>query len=728
MKLLDTRRKKRIVFMFGFICVLLTALCGKLVWIQGVKAIEYSDLQAKMLMQRLPITASRGDIYDRNMNLLAKDATSSSIYVRPVDIDESMYKEISTFLSDQLDLKYDYVYEKVSNVDSSSELIQRKVDNSIAMEIQNQEYFGVEIAEDKKRYYTNGSFASHILGFTGSDHQGLYGIEAVYDDILKGTDGVTIFETDGRGSKIPSGTEIRQEPVDGNNLVLTIDNVIQMYTENAIEKGLEVNDAKSVMAVVLDPNTGEILSMATTPGYNLDDPWELSDEFIESYKSDFTYEDENGNTQNLTESEKQFMMWENPIVNYNYEPGSTFKMITVSAALEEGTVTEDTQFYCGGSKQVADRNIECWIHPRSHGSQSLSETVANSCNPAMMEITMRMGPDTFYKYIYNYGFGSKTGIALSGEESGIVPPNENVKMVDFVTRGFGQGIAVTPIQMAMAGSAVINGGYLLEPQIVKYVTQGEDNEIVNENGKEVVRQVISEETSDTMKDFLREVVTSSSLISGYDSEQIQMGGKTGTAQKIIDGQYSDSKYVCSFFGFAPYDNPEIAVLVLVDEPINASTGSAAAAPIAAEILENSMNYIKTKNTSDSTAPTITSKVIVPDLRGYTLKEAEDILDSLNIKYSLDSKGSDNDIVISQNYSQKEYSEEVVLEIGQLTNEDKVVVPDVTGMSIQGASEAFENIGLKIEVNGGGIAYSQSVKAGTYVEKGSVIEVEFRYIE
>lgn len=726
---LDLKRKKRILFIFSFICVLFVALVIKLVYIQGFKAVEYGNKQSAMLMQRLPITASRGDIYDRNMALLAKDATCSSIYVSPASIEKDKRKEVSKYLSKKLGLEYKDVYKKVSNASSSNELIKRKVDNSIGLEIKNKGYEGVSVTEDKKRYYTNGKFASHLLGFTGTDHQGLYGLEASYNDILAGKDGVILYQTDGSGRKIASGSEVRQEATNGSNLVLSIDSVIQMYAESALEKGIKKTGSKRAMAIAVDPSTGEILAMAANPSYDLNDPWKLDEDFAENFSSDF-YTEKNGKKKKMSESEKLAMMWDNPNISLNYEPGSTFKPVTVSAALEEGSITKSSRFYCNGYKVVAGTKIRCAVYPNAHGSESLAEAVANSCNPAMMEIAMRMGPDVFYDYIYNFGFGSKTGISLGGEESGIVPPNENVNIVDYVTKGFGQGISTTPIQMIMALSSIINDGYLLKPQLVKYVTEGEDNEITTSYDKEVVRQIISKDTSKTMRKYLRGVVTKSDVLSKYDSKTLKMGGKTGTAQKIVDGKYSHSKYVTSFFGFAPYNDPKIAVIVILDEPTNGSYGSTTATPIASEILKNSVNYLNTKSQNSSKEiKTLNSKVTVPDVRGKSLTDAKSLLDSLNIKYKITykNKNQKDGVVVSQSDVQKTYKNKITLVVDDVSS-TTVTMPDLEGMSVQGANEALTKLGLTMEIKGGGIATKQSIKAGKTVKKGTRVTVTFEYVK
>lgn len=722
--LLDLKRKRRIIFVFGFVCFLFIILVAKLVYIQGIKSVDYGSRQSSMLMQKLPLTASRGDIYDRNMNLLAKDSSCCSIYVAPNSVEEAKKQEVSKYLSEKLDIDYKKIYKIVNSKSSANELLKSKVNNSIGLAIKKKDYTGVSVTEDKKRYYTNGKSGAYILGFTGTDHQGLYGIESTFNDTLSGKDGTVVYQTDGQGRRVASGTEVREEATDGSNVVLTIDSVIQTYAENALKTGMKKTGSKRMMAIVLDPNNGEVLAMASNPSYNPNDPWTLDSAFKNKFSSSLS---------GKSASEKLFDQWKNPLVSFNYEPGSTFKPVTVSSALDEGSITKNTKLYCSGYKTVAGTKIRCSIYPRSHGSENPGDALVNSCNPALIEIATRMGPDAFYDYIYNYGFGVKTGVALTGEEGGIVPSNENVSLVDYVTKSFGQGISATPIQMATALSAVINGGYLLKPQIVKYVSEGSSNKITKTYDKTVVRQVISKNTSATMRKYLRKVVTKGQ-VSKYDNKKIKMGGKTGTAQKIINGRYSHDKYVCSFFGFAPYDNPKLMVIVLADEPKTDKFGAVSAGPVAAEIIKNSLSYLDAKDSGNSAATTLSTKVTIPDVRGEKSADATSLLDSLNIKYKIkytDNKKISSGVVVSQSDVQKTYNGgKIVITIGPSDDSktNKVTVPDLDGMSVQKANEALEKAGLKIKADGGGVAYFQNVKAGTLVDKNSVITVKFKYIK
>ena len=735
-KLTILKRKKRILLAFAFICLLFAALVIKLVFVQGVFSDTYEERQSAMLMQRLPLTASRGDIYDRNMALLAKDSTCASIYVSPKSIEKQEDKAaVALLLSRYLNMEYEDVYRICIKDTVQSLLVKRKVDNSIALAVkeavEEQGLNGVSIVEDKKRYYTNGRFAPYLLGFTGVEHSGLYGIEASYNKELAGTNGVILYQTDGEGRIVASGSEIKQDAVDGNNLVLSLDSVIQMYAENAVQDAMKRTKAKRVMAIVSDPSNGEILAMAVTPSYDLNNPWDLDPSYEAKFSSSF-YKTENRKRVRMNKEEKLSMMWDNPITSFLYEPGSTFKPVTVASALEEGTVSGRTKFYCGGSRNINGTSIHCASH-RAHGTQYTGQALQNSCNVAMMEIAMRMGPDAFYKYIYNFGFGQTTGVKLQGEEKGIVPANDNLSMIDYVTKGFGQSISVTPIQMSMSLNSIVNGGYLYEPKLVNQVTSGDGNRVVETKKKNAIRQVISEETSAALRKYFRRTAENYSSISEYNTKSFQMGGKTGTAQKVINGRYSNDLYVCSFYGFAPYDKPKLSCIVIVDEPQAYKSGAYAAAPVSAEILKNSLKYLNsTKSKNSSSIKTAKKSITVPDVRGQNLTDAKALLDSLNIKYKVKNISGkklkeSNATVISQSYYQKKYKKKLVLEVGE-SSKQTVTVPDLSGMSVQSANEALTKAGLKMKAEGGGICTGQSIAAGKKVKKGTEVKVTFKHVK
>ncbi len=462
-----------------------------------------------------------------------------------------------------------------------------------------------------------------MLGFTGTDHIGLYGLEAVFNDVLAGEDGIKSVLTDSAGRIIESASSIKKEAVAGSNIVTTIDSVIQYYAESAAYEAYLKNKPKRVLIIVSNPNTGEILAMAAYPGYSLDDPWEIPLDYASSYSDTLA---------GMDAGSQQLEMWKNPFTSFLYEPGSTFKVITVSSALEENVVTLNSTFYCNGYLEVGGVKIKCHVYPNKHGLLDLTGAVVNSCNPSMMMIAMEMGPVVFYKYIYDYGFGEPTGINLDGEESGILTVNQDINIVDYVTMAFGQGIAVTPIQMMQALNAAINGGELLYPNIIKYILDAETNNITYTYEKQVVRQIVSAETSQIMRGILYTTAQNVSGIANYRS--LPIGGKTGTAQKFINGRYTESLYVSSFYGMIPYDDPQLSVLVIVDEASGVSpSGSAVAAPVGAEVLSNAYSYLLAKNDVPTNSD-IVSGVTIPDVRGKDAADAENIFRTFGIQYSI----------------------------------------------------------------------------------------------
>ncbi len=718
MNFLKMRTKKRLLVLFFIFMAINIVLASRLFYLQIFPDERVLSGQLDQLMGQIPIVAPRGEIYDRNMVLLVKDATSYRIYAHPNDIED--YEATARVLSEKLGLDYESTLKKISNKSSALELMKTKVDADLANEIREETGLGISVEEDQKRYYTNGNFMSNVLGFTGYDHQGLFGIEEAYDDILSGTNGVLIYEKDANGNKIVSGSEIRKEAEAGNSILLTMDGIIQHFAETEVAAVLKETNARRALAIVSDINTGEILAMVVKPDYDLNDPWTVSQEFIDSY-GDYLYKkDESGNSVRMSEGEMQMVMWGNPAINFNYEPGSTFKLITTSATLEEGVMNMQTSFYCPGYIVVDGVRIRCTA---THGSQELHTAVANSCNPALVQIVQALGRDSFYEYAYNFGLGETTGIALSGEEGGIVPPNdENMYNIDFATKAFGQGISVTPIQLTMALNAVSNGGYLYTPHVVKEVIDSETGENVHTYEPELLRQVISSETSDKMLSIMREMVQESSL-EGL-SNGLEIAGKTGTSQKVIDGKYSDTVHIASFYGVAPYDDPQVSVLVLVDEPEGAYYGSQVAAPAGIAILQKVINYYDLHSTANASV----SKV-VPDLRGEDIDNAVNALQTLGLTYHIE--GDSTGIVTKQSPVNIEYKDAssltINLTVSAVAGEGgQVVVPDLTNMSVQKANEVLTNLGLKIKIKGGGIVKSQSPATGQLIDANTEVTVECEY--
>ncbi|MFZ7120412.1 MAG: penicillin-binding transpeptidase domain-containing protein [Eubacteriaceae bacterium] len=720
MSIYHLRRKKRLVFAFFIFFIVFIVIAIRLTYIQAFDSIDLTDDQIEQLMGEIPLTATRGDIYDRNMNILAKDASASRIYARPNDIDDP--EDVADYLSQVLELDRETVYNKIIDESHSLILIKRKVDNDIAFEIRDMDFKGIEISEDKKRYYTNGNFASYVLGFTGTDHQGLYGIESIYDDVLSGEDGVLIYEKDGKSQKVPSGYQVRIQPTSGDNVVLTIDSIIQHFMESTVEETVKNLDAKRVIAIAMDPNTGEILGMTSKPDYNLNDPRTISEEINE--KLSVEMEDKNL-------GEKQLIMWENPAVSFNYEPGSTFKVITASTALEEGIVTAETPYYDKGYIEVAGTKLKCHLYPRSHGAVTFAEGVQHSCNPVLVETILKIDPDIFYKYVYNFGFGDKTGVQLDGEQYGIVPPNEDINIVDYATKSFGQGISVTPIQLLTALSSVVNNGKYMQPNIVKYILAQDSSEIIKEYQPQELRQVISADTASILKEIMSKVVSESTALKELAGDY-SIGGKTGTAQKIIDHAYAQGVYVTSFFGFAPVDDPQIAILLIIDEPKGyALTGSNTAAPAAIDIIKNVLKYWDVPEEDNES---FGESSLVPDLRNQEITLAKEVLEYLGLEYEINGDNEEGYVVDQIPMPGELIDKDTVIsltvsdEINE-SEENTVIVPNVTDMTVQQANETLTRIGLKLTITGsGGVSQQQSPLSGETVEKGSEVIVEFKPIE
>ncbi|RBP61805.1 stage V sporulation protein D (sporulation-specific penicillin-binding protein) [Alkalibaculum bacchi] len=718
MSIYHLRRRKRLIFAFFVFAALFLVLAIRLTSIQAFDSINLTDEQIDQLMGEIPLTATRGDIYDRNMNILAKDASASAIYVRPKDVKKP--EEIADYLSEVLELDREKLYKKITDKSQWISLIERKVDNDIAFDIRNKKFKGVEISEDKKRYYTNGNFASYVLGFTGTDHQGLYGIESVFNNVLSGEDGVLVYEKDGLSQKVASGYQVRIKPDEGDNVVLTIDSIIQHFLESQLEKTMDEFDSKRVIAIAMDPSTGEILAMSSKPDYNLNDPRTVSKLFESKMSTEL---------EGMDLGKKQLEMWKNPAVTFNYEPGSTFKPITAAAALEEGAVTAQTSFFDKGYIIIDGQQIKCHIFPRSHGSQTFVEAVANSCNPVLVETVMRMEPVTFYRYIYNFGFGDQTGIQLDGEQAGIVP-NNNDKLINYVPKSYGQGISVTPIQLISALSAVTNDGKYMQPNIVKYILSSDNNEIIKEYKPEQIRQVVSEDTANIVQDILKLVVSNSENLSSMSAYKI--GGKTGTAQKIINGAYASGLYITSFFGYAPVDDPKIAVLYIVDEPKGYGVyGSNTAAPHAIEFMNNTLDYL---NVPGGQGESLEDSSIVPDLRNQELDLAKEVLNYLKLKYEIAGEIQSGYIVNQDPMPGELIKEDTVIKLtlGEEITQEKeevVTVPNVMDMTVQQANETLSRVGLKLAITGaGGVSTQQSPLAGEQVQKGSEIVVEFKPLE
>lgn len=617
--------KKRLVLVLMLACILFLGLTFRTGYLQLIKGEWLSTKAIEQQTREIPIEPKRGTIYDRNMKELAVSVTKYTVWCKPVEVKDK--KSASTQVAEILDKEYEDIYKLVNKKNMALVKIERWIDDEKATKIREAKIPGIWVAEDNQRYYPYGNFASYVLGHTSSDSQGIAGIEMQYDKYLKGQAGKLIVSTDASGREIPRGMEQYYEPVQGKGLVLTIDEVIQHYTEKAVQKAYEVNNAKRVTVVAMDPKTGDILSLASKPDYDPNDPRTP----IYPY-----YQEELDKYSDKDKIQGYYKMWRNPVISDTYEPGSTFKLITSSSGLEENVIKENEKFTCTGGVTIKGQRIRCWRHYRPHGEQSFKEGVQNSCNPVFVEVGNRLGVSKLYDYIEGFGFMDKTNIDLPGEAKGILYNEKNVGPVELATISFGQSISVTPIQLITAISSIANDGNRMEPRFVKAYTDNQGN-VTEEIKPTKVKQVISEETSKKMMEIVESVVSQGSgkaaYIPGY-----RIGGKTGTAQKVIDGRYAQGKYICSFIGIAPTDDPQIVVLAIVDEPTGVSAfGSTTAGPIVKEIMNDALPYlgVEPKYSEEEKEEFEKNKVTVPDVRDLAIEDAVKALEDVNLIPNLD---------------------------------------------------------------------------------------------
>ncbi|RKD27666.1 stage V sporulation protein D (sporulation-specific penicillin-binding protein) [Caminicella sporogenes DSM 14501] len=630
--------KKRLVLALFFVCFVFTFLILRLGWIQIVNSEKYRIYAVRQQTRDVPIPAKRGTIYDRNGKELATSITTYTVWATPSEIksDEVTAKS----LSDILGIEKDEIYKKISNKKSGLVKIAKWIDKEKADKIRKEKLRGIRIAEDNKRYYPYGNFASYILGHTTDDNRGLVGVELQYDKVLSGLPGRWIKNTDAAGRQLPYGIEKYYKPENGLNLVLTIDEVIQHFAEKAVENALATTKSKRVMAIVMEPKTGDILAMAVKPDYDPNNPRVPLDKA----------EKERYKTLSINEKQKLWnKMWRNPIVSDTYEPGSTFKLITSAAGLEEGVVEPNSPFYSPGYAIVAGHKIKCWRYYRPHGHETFTEAVQNSCNPVFIEVAQRLGLDKFYKYLNAFGFTEKTGIDLPGESNAIVRNKKNIGPVELATMSFGHGISVTPIQLITAISAVANDGKLMQPRIVKELTDDAGN-VIHRYEPRFVRQVLSEKTARELRMIMEKVVTDGSGKKAY-VPGFRVGGKTGTAEKIINGRYSKGSVYSSFVAIAPVNDPKITVLVICDEPQGIHFGSLTAAPVAGEIIRDTLRYLEVEPqyNEEEKAKFERKDVVVPEVRSLTLSEASKILSKNNLDFGTEpiSAKEPNMIVVDQ---------------------------------------------------------------------------------
>ena len=619
--------KKRLVIVMVLACSLFLCLIFRIGYLQLIKGEWLSTKAAEQQTREIPIEAKRGTIYDTNMKELAVSVTKYTVWCKPVEVKDA--KKTSEQLSKILDEDYDDIYKKVNKKKMALVKVKRWIDDKTANKVTKAGLSGIWVAEDNQRYYPYGNFASYVLGHTSSDSSGVAGIELKYDGVLKGTAGKLVVSTDAAGKEIPQGSEQYYEPTTGNGLVLTIDEVIQHYCEKAAQKAYEENNATKVTIIAMDPKTGDIKAMVKKPDYNPNTPTKAIYPYYEKILEEC--KDDDKKTMAAYSN-----MWRNTAISDTYEPGSTFKLITSSAGLEEGVVKQNDKFTCNGSVTVEGRKIKCWRSYRPHGAETFKQGVQNSCNPVFVEVGRRLGVSKMYNYIDAFGLNKKTNMDLPGEAGSILYKEKDVGPVELATISFGQSISVTPIQLITSVCSIVNDGNRMQPRLVKAYTDNKGN-ITKGLDPVKVKQVISKETSAQMREIMESVVTDGggkiAYLPGY-----RLGGKTGTAQKVINGTYAQGHYVCSFVGMAPADDPQIVVLAIVDEPTGVMAfGSTTAGPIIKEVMSNTLKYldVEPKYTEEEKAENVKTKVKVPDVRGLTIEEATKVLEEAKLEANID---------------------------------------------------------------------------------------------
>lgn len=653
------------------IVILFLVLVGKLLYIGIFRSKDYKAMAEEQWTNEIQIDARRGRILDRNNRELAVTANVFRVdldlitlrkYIDKKDTDNI---EIAKLLAEALEMDEEKVLSRIEltypsgNPANSATLI-RRIEKEKADKVKELDINGVIVSEDTKRYYPNGDFLSHTLGTTNADGEGLSGLELYYNEELMGIPGVRVSEVSGNSTSNPYSETSFTPPVDGKDMTLTIDENIQYFVEKVAEDALNKHNADSVSIAVMNPNNGEILGMVNKPGFNPNNPYEGS----ESFKG----KDESAKLQN---------MWRNTIVSDSFEPGSIFKIITSIAAIEENIAGKDEVYYCDGSLNVAGKNIKCW-KPGGHGVQNFNQTLENSCNVAFMEMGAKLGAEKLNEYIKLFGFGTQSGIDLPGEATGIVKNVEDISAVDLATISFGQTNTMNGIQFMTALNAVANGGDLIQPHIMKELSHKDDNgtKIIDEVFVPKIQEnIVDEKSTMRVKEALESTVSNgSSKDAGI--EGIKVAGKTGTAEKVDPetGTYG-AGYIASFAGFAPYDNPQVSLIVIIDNPKNGEHfGGIVAAPFAGELFNNIFNYI---SLNEGQLDAKDESVIIPDLRGDKVTSAEKTLNELGINCVIEGDGTFvTSVTPIPGYKVKK-GDSITLYAGSRfdRNEKEIVVPD-----------------------------------------------------
>lgn len=715
--------------------MILMAVLGVLVFLIlviklfSLQILRHDELEAKALDQQTrstEVAATRGTIYDRNGNIMAISATAETVFLSPLEMDRALSDKdnpvawtkdsVAQKLSEILEINKEGILKKMERTDSQYEVLKLRVEEDVANQIRtfinDEGVVGVYMVTDAKRYYPYATLASQIIGFVGTDNYGLYGLEARYNDVLDGETGLVVSTKDPTGSDMLYGYEQYYKAQNGSDIVLTLDATVQYYVEKALSEMVTSTEAQGATGIVMDVETGAVLAMASSPTYDLNDPSAVYESRLASLVKDGQ----------LDLADAQLRQWRNRAINDTYEPGSTFKVLTLAAALEEGVIDENTTFDCTGSIHVLDATIHC-SNRAGHGHQTLEQTAGNSCNPAFITYGLRLGTEKFYRYMKDFGLVNGSGIDLEGEALGIFAPQETASELDLACYAFGQNFNTTPVALISAQAACINGGYLHTPYVVERVVDSEGN-VLSSHDSTPVRQVVSEETSALVRQCLEYVVSSGTgrngQVHGY-----RIGGKTGTADKGNTGEV-----VLSFMCFAPADDPKYIMLLTLDSPTGEGRGGGGTvAPYASRIMGEILPYLGVEP-SYSAEELLGSDTTVNYVIGMTVADAEEKLKSKGFSVKV---VGDGDTVTDQTPEGGTVipgKSRVILYAGSEKPDTLCTVPSLVGLSPSEANMAVSSAGLLLRFTGttdsgsGSVrVINQSEAAGAQVEAGTVISVQ-----
>ena len=715
--------RERALYSSISICLIFLFLIGRLTYIMIYKNKEYKHMAQGQWNSQVSVEARRGDIKDRNGSILA---TSIDVYRVDLDLEaiqvhleekDTTIEKVAQDLANASGLSIGEVKQKLNTVDENGAKIRNStlvtgIEKEVADKIKALNIYGVIISINPKRYYPNNNFLAHVLGSVNSDNTGLNGVELQYDSELTGIAGYKIAEVDGSLKELPFQTVKYTSPIDGKDVMLTIDENIQLMAERAAQKAYDDNKAKEVSIIVMNPNNGEILAMVNKPDFNPNDPYEEYENF--EGENDF---------------EKLQNMFRNSSISNTFEPGSTFKNITMVAAIEEGVAHENDTFYCDGGVKFGSTTIKCW-NTAGHGTKPLPEILQNSRNVSFMELGSRLGSAKLKEYIDKFGFGKVTKIDLPGESEGIVKSVSDMSEMDLATIAFGQTNTVNSIQLMRAFNAIANGGKLIQPHIMKEVMHEADNgtKVIDEQFKPAVEEnVISEETTAVLRDYLERTINQGQEIGSFMGKERRVGSKTGTAQKVdpILGGYSADKYIASVVALYPVENPQVTIFIKVEDPSAGQYyGGPVTTPVLKSLLSEMFTYMDSQVYTERYAEK--RKIVVPELRGKSVDEATKILEANKLNINLEGNGSK--VTNMEPYPGSLVEENAIISVNlsdSKSDANKLIMPNLKGKTLEEATDILNKLQITFKANGTGVVDSQDVIAGKLIEKGTKVKLDLK---